>query len=195
MKTTVVGGLIFLIPVILLVLVLKHAMAFAAKVAKPIAERFPIPEIGGPALVTLVAIMVLIFVAFLAGLAARTSPGRRIAQWFEDSMLSAVPQYRMMKSMAQGFAQLETAEDLLPVLVRLDDGWQLGYQVEELQDGPIVVFLPAAPTPMSGNVLYVTADRVSRLDIGIGEAMKIVKRMGLGSAAALKDARLTTPGV
>ena len=74
MKTTIVGGLIFLIPLILLLLVLKHAMGFAAKVAKPIAEKFPVPEIGGPALVTLVAVAVLIVVAFLAGLAARTSP-------------------------------------------------------------------------------------------------------------------------
>jgi len=193
MKTTIVGGLIFLIPLILLLLVLKHAMGFAAKVAKPIAEKFPVPEIGGPALVTLVAVAVLIVVAFLAGLAARTSPGRRIARWFDDSLMGAVPQYRMMKSVAEGFAQVESAQDLLPVLLRLDDSWQLGYQIEELQDGSIAVFLPAAPTPMSGNILYVTPDRVRRLDIPIGEAMKIVKRMGLGSAAALQGVRLTPP--
>jgi len=194
MKTTIVGGLIFLIPLILLLLVLKHAMGFAAKVAKPIAEKFPVPEIGGPALVTLVAVAVLIVVAFLAGLAARTSPGRRIARWFDDSLVGAVPQYRMMKSVAEGFTEVESTEGLLPVLLRLDDCWQLGYQVEELQDGSIAVFLPATPTPMSGNILYVTRDRVRRLDIPMGEAMKIVKRMGLGSAAALQGVRLASSG-
>jgi len=192
-KTTLVGGLIFLIPLILLALLLKHAMGFAAKVAKPIAERFPVPEIGGAALVTLVAIVILIVIAFLAGLFSRTSPGRRIAQWFEDSILSGIPQYRMMKSVAEGFAQVETADDLLPVLVSGDDGWQIAYQIEELPDGWIAVFLPQAPTPMSGNILYVSSDRVRPLHIGIAEAMKVVKRMGLGSATALKGVSLTPP--
>ena len=192
-KTTIVGGLIFLIPVILLVLVLKHALGFAAKVAKPIAERFPISEIGGAAVVTLLAIAILIAVAFLAGLVSRTSAGRRVAQWFEDSLLGGMPQYRMMKSVAEGLAQVESSEDLLPVLVSGDDGWQIAYQLEELQDGWIAVFLPQAPTPMSGNILYVSSDRVRPLHIGIAEAMKVVKRMGLGSATALKGVSLTPP--
>jgi uncharacterized membrane protein len=192
-KTTIVGGLIFLIPVIVLLLVLKHALGFAAKVAKPIAEQFPVHEISGTAVATLVAIVILITLAFLAGLVSRTSYGRRIAHWFEDSLLGGMPQYRMMKTMAEGLAQVESAEGLLPVLVCGDDGWQLGYQLEELQDGWVVVFLPQAPTPMSGNILYVRSDRVQALDIGIGAAMKIVKRMGLGSAAALQGARLTPP--
>jgi len=39
----------------------------------------------------------------------------------------------------------------------------------------------------------VPADRVRRLDIKIGEAMQLVKRMGAGSAEALKNVDLTQP--
>ena len=32
----------------------------------------------------------------------------------------------MMKSMGEGLAQIEDAEDLKPVLIGIDGGWQIG---------------------------------------------------------------------
>lgn len=189
-KATVVGGILFLIPVVLLLLVLKHAMQFATTVARPIAAHFSAPEVGGVALVTIIAALVLVAVAFGAGLLARTTVGRRITRWFEESILGGLPQYRMVKSMAEGLAQIEGGNGMQPVLVRGDEGWMLGYQLETLPDGWVAVFLPAAPTPMSGNVLYVSAERVRPLDIGMPEAMKLVKSIGVGSADTLRGVDL-----
>jgi len=47
LKSTVVGGVTFLVPLVLLALVLKNAMQFAAKVAVPIAKLFPFSHLGG----------------------------------------------------------------------------------------------------------------------------------------------------
>jgi len=52
------------------------------------------------------------------------------------------------------------------------------------------VFLPQAPMPMSGNVMYFPAARVRPLNITMVEAMAIVKRIGVGSGAALQGAGL-----
>jgi uncharacterized membrane protein len=76
--------------------------------------------------------------------------------------------------------------------MRGDEGWMLGYQMEELPGGWRVVFLPASPTPMSGNVLYVEASKVRALDITMREAMQLVKRLGIGSASALQSVQLDT---
>ena len=46
---------------------------------------------------------------------------------------------------------------------------------------------------MSGNVMYLPADRVRPLGITMVQAMAIVKRMGVGSAKALSGADLTLP--
>jgi uncharacterized membrane protein len=62
--------------------------------------------------------------------------------------------------------------------------------MEELAGGWCVVFLPASPTPMSGNVLYVEAARIRALDITMHEAMQLVKRLGIGSASALRSVQL-----
>ncbi len=191
LKTTIVGGLLFLVPVVLLLMILGQAMGLVGKFAAPIAARFPVHEIAGVAFASVVAALVLLLIAFLAGLVARTDTGRAAVRWFEESLLGGLPQYRMMKTMADGLAQVEDASGIRPALVSIEGGWQIGYVLEEMRADWTAVFLPQAPTPMAGNVMYMPSDRVRPLDMPIGEAMLLVKRMGVGSAEALRQADLT----
>jgi hypothetical protein len=46
---------------------------------------------------------------------------------------------------------------------------------------------------MSGNIMYLPEERVRRLEIGMTQAMLIVKHMGTGSAAALAGTDLSLP--
>jgi uncharacterized membrane protein len=151
---------------------------------------FPTDTLLGVSAATLTAVAVLLLVAFLAGMAARTAPGRRISTWFEESILGGLPQYRMAKSMAEGLAHIESGTGMHPVLVRVDDGWQLAYRLEELTGGWVAVFMPQAPTPMSGNFLYVAAHRIRPLSISMAAAMKLVKSVGVGSQEALRGVDL-----
>jgi len=194
LKSTLVGGVMFLVPVVLIVIVLKHALQLAGQIAQPLAEALPIRQVGGVAVATIIAVAMLLLVAFLAGLLSRTGPGRRVTHWFEESILGGLPQYRMVKSLAEGFTQIEDGTGMQPVLMRGDEGWMLGYQMEELPDGWRVIFLPASPTPMSGNVIYTEGSRVKRLDMTMREAMVLVKRLGIGSTAALNGVKLDATG-
>jgi uncharacterized membrane protein len=191
LKTTIVGGLLFLVPLILLLVILGHAMQLVGKVATPIAAAFPVHQIAGVAFASVVAALVLVVLAFLAGLVARTERGRALMRWFEESLLGGLPQYRMMKTMAEGLANIEGASGIKPALVSIEGGWQIGYVLEEMHAGWVAVFLPQAPTPMSGNVMYMPSERVRLLDMPIGEAMLLVKRLGVGSAGALRETDLT----
>jgi uncharacterized membrane protein len=192
LKATIAGGVLFLLPVVLLAIVLRHAMQLAGKVAHPVAALLP-EALVGAGLVTGLAVLVLVLVSFLAGLIARTQAGRRFMRGFESSLLGAVPQYQLVKSVAEGLAQVENAEGVRPALISIEGGWQIGYLLEALENGWVTVFLPQAPTPMSGNVMYLKAERVRPLDISMAKAMAIVKRVGAGSAAALRGTDLTLP--
>jgi uncharacterized membrane protein len=193
LKATIAGGLLFLLPVVLIVIVLGYAMRLAGKVAKPISEFLPVDAVVGVRGVTILAVLVLLVVSLVAGLFARTIAGKRIMRWSENSLLGGLPQYRLVKSMAEGLAQVESTEGVNPALVSIEGGWQIGYLLEPLENGWVTVFLPQAPTPMSGNVMYLPADRVRPLGITMVQAMAIVKRMGVGSAKALSGADLTLP--
>jgi len=193
LKTTIIGGMVFLVPLVVLVIVLRHAMRLAGPLAHAITARFPSHEIAGVAVASIVAALILVFLSFLAGLFARTRAGRRAKAWLEDSLLGRLPQYRLLKSMADGLANIEDAHELTPVLISIGDGWQPGYQLEPMQAGWIAVFVPQAPTPMIGNILYMPAAKVRPANIRIGEAMKLVKCMGVGSSRAMQGVDLTPP--
>jgi uncharacterized membrane protein len=116
------------------------------------------------------------------------APRRTVAA--PGSLLGRLPQYQTIKSMAEGLAQLQNARGIKVALI---SGWQIGYVIEPLENGWLSVFLPQAPTPMSGNVMYFPADRVRPLQYQMVEAMAIVMRIGVGSGAALQGADLEPP--
>ncbi|HET9586607.1 MAG TPA: hypothetical protein VFP38_21470 [Bradyrhizobium sp.] len=126
-KATLAGGLLFLLPVVLIVIVLRHAIQLAEKVTKPISSLLPIETVLGIRGETCLAVLLLILISLGAGLVARTNFGKRIMSWFENSFLGGLPQYQLMKSMAEGLAHVESAENVKPVLVSIEDGWQMGY--------------------------------------------------------------------
>jgi uncharacterized membrane protein len=192
-KATIAGGVIFLVPIALVLVVLKHAMQFAGRLAQPISEYLHMDTVAGIGAVTVIAVLILVSISFVAGIIAGTNVGKRVTLWFEDSILGGLPQYQMVKSIAEGLAQVENATGVKPALVSIEEGWQIGYLLETLDNGWVAVFLPQAPTPMSGNVMYLPQERVRPLDITMVQAMAIVKRIGVGSGAALRGVDLTLP--
>jgi uncharacterized membrane protein len=195
-KTTVVGGALFLLPVALVLFVLSYALRLAKKIATPIADALHINQLGGPGgvlAITILSILILVIISFGAGFIARTAAGRRITRWSESSLLGRMPQYQMIKSMAEGLAHIESASGLKPALISIEDGWQIGYLLEQLENDWVAVFLPQAPTPMSGNIMYFRVDRVRPLGITMVQAASIIKAIGVGSGAALRGVDLKQP--
>lgn len=192
-KTTLKGGVLFLVPLVLVALVLRHALSFVGRVAKPVAAQFPDHAFAGVTLATLISAMLLVLLSFAAGLMARTNNGRRLTRWFENSLLGSVPQYQMMKTLAEGLTKLESDRSLHSALVNLEDGWQIGYYIDKLENGWVAVFIPQAPTPMSGNIMYLPAERVRQIDLPVTDAILLIKRLGLGSNKALRGVDMSPP--
>ena len=165
------------------------------RIAEPISKSLHLDHLVGAGVgtVTVLSVALLVLVSFAAGIVARTAAGRRITRWSESSFLGRFPHYQVLKSMAEGLAHIENASGLKPVLVNIEDAWQIGYLLEQLENDSVAVFLPQAPTPMSGNLMYLPADRVRPLDITMVQARSIVKAMGVGSSSALRGVDLTLP--
>ena len=194
LKATSAGGVLFLLPVVLVLIVLHRAMSYALGAAKPISQLLPVESVIGAYGENALAIFMLILVSLLAGLVARTREGRRVMSWSEHSLLGGLPQYQLVKTMAEGLAHVENAKkSVQPALISIEDGWQIGYLLGPLENGWVTVFLPQAPTPMSGNVMYLPANRTRPLDITMIQAVEIVRHIGVGSAEALQGTDLTFP--
>ncbi len=195
LKTTIIGGASFLLPVAIVIFVLSYALRLVRRIAEPISHSLHLDHLVGAGVgaVTVLSVAVLVLISFAAGIIARTAAGRRITRWSENSFLGRFPHYQLIKSMAEGLAHIENASGLKPVLVNIEAAWQIGYLLEQLDKDWVVVFLPQAPTPMSGTVMYMPSGRVRPLDITMVQAMSIVKAIGVGSGAALRGVDLKLP--
>jgi len=147
LKTTCLGGIVFLVPIVLFIAVIDQALSIVASLAAPIAAVFPVSSIGDLAIVHIVALVILLFACFLAGLAAKTAIAGNIVDSLEANILDKIPAYALMKMKAGSMLSVDDAGDMVPVLVKFDDFWQQGLQVEKLDQERCLVFLPGLPTP------------------------------------------------
>jgi uncharacterized membrane protein len=73
LRTTLMGGLLFLMPVTVLLIILGKALGIAHKLVYPLAARIPIESVIGLRTPMLITIALLVLLCFMAGLVARTA--------------------------------------------------------------------------------------------------------------------------
>lgn len=183
--TTLIGGIVFLLPLIVVLTVLGQGLALMARVAQPVVAMFPNRHVGGVALASLVAVLLLVLLCYAAGLLARAALGRALSASFEDRLQTIYPRYTIIKGMTQAFGVRGVKSSLKTVLVSFDDHQVLAVEVERVADGRVVVFLPGAPDPWSGSVVLVSHERVVEVPVEIGALQRSLRSIGRGSAELL----------
>jgi uncharacterized membrane protein len=185
LRTTIIGGIFFLIPLAFIAVVLGKAFQLSMKIAHPIGALLPIQHIGGVALASVLGVLILVLVCFLAGLLARHARIADYSRRLDEMMTAVLPGYAIAKSMIGGLVQAQDAMGALkPVLVQMDDHSQLAFEVE--RDGNVVVvFLPGAPAAWSGSTVLVAPNRVTPLDMAPHEVAQQLRVLGRGGAARL----------
>ena len=177
--TTAIGGVRFLIPVVVLVVVIAKAIGFMMLVAKPMADWLPVDTIGGVALANVIAGVALVLVCFLAGLLARHALASTLVSQLESKVLVNVPGYLMVKSLVSGFDESRIA-GLKPVALQLGTAERVGYEIEKLPDGRSMVFIPSPPNPFSGITQVLPPEQVTYLDVSLKQIMEVTENFGHG---------------
>lgn len=149
-RTTLSGGVLFLLPLVLLIGILKKAHELFLKISAPLAERLP-DIIGRFDLHNLIAILVLVAVCFISGLLFRHKLTKRCLGRLEENVLSYLPGYTLLKSIVARAVGVKIEHGLSTVMVYNpdEDAWGIGFLVEE-NDGLCTVFIPEAPRHDSG---------------------------------------------
>lgn len=188
LKTTVIGGVVLLLPVVVGLVVVGQGLALVSKAAAPLISVLPDKTVGGVALATLAALALLLLLCYAAGLLARAALGRRLSEGFENKLHALYPRYTVFKGMTQDLAGSGGPQALQVVLATFDDHQMLAMEVERVADGRVVLFLPGAPDPWSGSVVLVAAERVSPVPAELGALSRALKGLGRGSARLLGGA-------
>jgi hypothetical protein len=91
----------------------------------------------------------------------------------------------VIKAMSQGLHGALGHRVLKPVLVTFDDHQLIAFDIERLDDGREVLFLPGAPDAWSGSVVLVESERIAPLEVDLATLAKAQQRLGQGTAPCL----------
>jgi uncharacterized membrane protein len=175
--TSLVGGLLVIVPIYLSVLLLLKAMKVMGRLVRPIVgllpEWLPVEK--------LLSFLLVLIVCFLVGAVVRTPTGRATRERIERFLFERLPGYSLFRSLTQQLAGTPEHNVWKPALAEMAGGLAIAFVIEEFKDGRFAVFLPSAPTPVSGSVYILPAERVHLLDVPFGDVIRSVSRWGSGS--------------
>ncbi len=182
LKTTVVGGLLVLVPVAVCVYIISAVIEKVLKVLGTMVKPLHVKSVAGTTAVEVAAVLVVIAACFLFGLLLRTAVGQSFGGWVEEKILNLLPGYQLIKKVSRQFAGGSEAVHWSPVLIKIGDSRQIGFLVEEHTSGDATVFVPAAPAVSVGAVHIVKAELVEKLDVSMRQAVDCITQLGMGSS-------------
>jgi uncharacterized membrane protein len=181
-KTTVVGGLVVVLPMAAALLLAVKMLAALQGAVDPVAAALPF----GTHMGRILALVIIFGGCFITGLLIRTQVGRRANVWLERRVLERLPAYSLLRNLGRQVAGEGDDSKMAPALAEIEDALVPAFIVEELDDGRLTVFVPAVPTPTVGAVYILTPDRVHRLDVPITTLVSCVTRWGAGTKALIE---------
>ena len=184
--TTIIGGLVFLVPLMFLIFMIGKAISFMMIIAEPLADWLPVDTVGGLALANLIAILAVIIVSFIAGLAARHTMAGGLVKNLENRVLTKIPGYAMIKGIKSGFDASET-EKMKPVALQLGSAERVALEIEKLPDGRSMIYIPSAPSPWSGVTQILPADQITYLDVPVTKVIELTEKYGHGVQELLQN--------
>ena len=136
LKTTAMGGLFVLLPMLLFYMLLSEMLQLVVALATPIADLFPKETFEKVNFPLLIALILLVGMSFLIGLVMRSGTGKGIFDWIENAILGRMPGYNALKRLTSGFTGAGEGSAFRPAnLISPDNGYEPAYVVEEHDDG------------------------------------------------------------
>ncbi|WP_395769625.1 hypothetical protein [Arenimonas sp.] len=184
---TLTGGVFFLLPITVVLIILKKIHEVLILILKPVAARLPDDMMGfdGP---QTMAVLVLVIICFMSGLLFRSRKLRTFIEKLEDNFLSAIPGYTFVTNMVADKLNYKDDDAFKPVLVPQGESLAFGFLIEE-SDGLSSVYVPGAPDFKSGSLQIFTSNQVERLDVPPIEVSRSLKRLGRDSLALVARGR------
>ena len=183
-KTTAIGGLLVILPVLIIMYVLGEVLFTLYSVSLAILESEHTPDLvqEHPVIVIAAGLGSLLGLCFVTGLAVKTRAGDYLKRAFNRNIIDRIPVIRAVQRISERFAGIE-GEDFAPVEVEAyrEGVALLGVLVERLPDGRCAVFVPTSPVTTVGNVLIVNSEKVCVLDATIGDTLGAVSQWGVDS--------------
>jgi uncharacterized membrane protein len=183
-RTSLLGGIVVVLPIIIFIFVVKWLFQFVIKIVHPVTElMFSKSDIEG-FLADILAVLIILAGCFLIGLVVKTRLGKWIYNSIENRILKVAPGYSLIKETIMQFVGKAKPPFSSVALARPFGNETLvtALITDIHENGYYTVFVPTGPNPMSGYIFHLKKEDVYILDeISMESAMRSIIGCGVGS--------------
>jgi len=192
-STTFLGGLLILLPLIILIIVFKVFYSFIAENLLPFTQILIDATRLSTFLASILSVFFILGLSFLTGLIVRTRFGNISYNIFEENILKRIPGYRIIKGTVAQIFGAEKNLFLGVALVRIfgNETLMTAFITEKHIDGSYTVFVPSGPAPTAGFIYHLKSEFVHPVNYSVELAMKTIISLGAGSDDIYKIYRNT----
>lgn len=182
--TTVLGGVLVMLPLALFVIVVGFLFNFVTNFVSPIGKLFNFSPNVNEWIIDLISLALVIALSFMVGLFVRTTSGRQILNYFEEHWLRHLPLYSTLRDTVQAFFGTEKMPFSKVVLIDVYGSGVLmtGFVTDEHKSGMYTVFVPTGPNPTNGFIFHAKKDKLVFVDVKPEDAMRSIVGVGVGSS-------------
>jgi hypothetical protein len=142
-KENCISGILFLLPVLILLILIKKIFGYFAKFGDGIAKMIGLDQILGPHAANFIGALILLAFVYICGYLVRLAFFKRISDGIDLKLKEVIPGYEKHKDMAKKqLIDEPKIETDLPALIQFGDYWQPGFLVEQDDLGNAVVVVP-----------------------------------------------------
>ena len=193
-KTSLIGGLIVLLPIGLLLAAFGWVFGFIESLIQPLTKlvtsqidpsKLSIPQqLGADAIV----VGLIVATCFAIGVIIKTQVGRFIHGQLEERILKVAPGYNLIKETVLQFLGNRPSPFSSVALVRIfgNETMVTAFVTERHENGNFTVFVPTGPNPTSGNIYHLKPEFVHPIDRPVEDVMRSIISCGVGSDSILK---------
>jgi uncharacterized membrane protein len=186
--TTVLGGVVVVLPAVILFLLVRLVFLTIVPVLQPIGYLFELQDYVQKWMVDILSLAFVIIGFFLLGLMVRTRLGSRFFDRIEQQYLYKLPLYSILRETIRQFSGSGKTPFSQVVLVDVFNNSvrMIGFITEELANDELAVFVPTGPNPTNGFIFILPRNRVELVNIRTEDAMRIVVGLGVGMGSVIR---------
>jgi len=189
-RTTALGGLVAILPLVLIVIFFRWIINLVQKYLEPLVGLINTDSVLVIVGLYILAVLAIIFLFFLLGLFIQTRIGRFFRTILEEQYLMKIPGYKLARETVMQFFGKQKSFFREVVLVDIFNSGSLmtGFITDDHDDSDfLTVFVPTGPNPTSGNIYHVLKEKTVRTNTTVDVGMKSIISCGAGSSNIFKE--------
>jgi len=188
-KTTILGGFIVVLPVMLTFIFLRWLFNFITGLIQPLTRILVEKSHMQKFIADILVIIVLIGIFFAIGLIIKTRLGVFIHSIIEKRILKVAPGYSLFRETIKQFLGQERAPFSSVALVRVFENSTMmtAFITDEHPDGSYTVYIPSGLNPTTGLIYHLQKEFVHPVDVSVESTMRSIISCGAGSKSLIES--------